>query len=744
MASFSDASALASKTTVAVAVRHGRGSRRAVSWVSEHLGPLSCRIVLVHVIPPISFIPSPSGEMIPVEKMEKDVVAMYKHDTNRRVVESLDPLKRLFGRRKVEILVLEGHDPATALIRYVSDNCIRNLVVGASSSRYSCLGRIINQADVASAVLEKTPNHCNVIVVSRRRLKMKIPKLDTPTGSDNCTEVQLISHRAFSESERKWILREQFLHSFLGGNIQKYAASSLSASSSMCTDQNSRSEVPRIIYANTTQSFGAEDEVLKLKTDLQTTLAMYERACEDLVQAKKKIQSLSIECSQETKKVQDALQREAALKCLIEMKTSHSEDSNLEVEAQKQLMQETVDRYQAEISANQASLDKSNVVNAFLARGNRCRRYSKVEIEEATDNFSAAKKIGEGSYGNVYRCTLDHKEVAIKVLKQDSKERMEEFLLEVEILSQLHHPNLVLLLGFCPENGTLIYEYMENGSLDNHLLYQNDKQVQPLPWLVRFRIVLEVARGLAFLHRTKPEPIVHRDLKPGNILLDQNYTSKIGDVGLAKLLCDVVPDGLTEYKETVLVGTLYYMDPEYQRTGTIRPKSDLYALGVITLQLLTGRHPHGLLMSMERAVENGSLAALFDRSVPDCPVEAAERLAKLALQCSQLRCRDRPDLEDEFLPEMEEIMRIANGAGAYELERSNMQVVPRHFICPIMNEMMEDPYLAGDGHTYEYRAITAWLEKSDISPVTKQKLQHTSIIPNISLRSALQEWKLSG
>jgi serine/threonine protein kinase len=242
---------------------------------------------------------------------------------------------------------------------------------------------------------------------------------------------------------------------------------------------------------------------------------------------------------------------------------------------------------------------------------------------------------------------------------------------------------MVLLLGFCPENGTLVYEYMENGSLDDHLLYRNDKQATPLPWLVRFRIVLEVSRGLAFLHSAKPEPIVHRDLKPGNILLDQNFTSKIGDVGLAKLMSDVVPDGLTEYKETLLVGTLYYMDPEYQRTGTVRPKSDLYALGVITLQLLTGRHPNGLLMTMRKALENESLAEVFDRSIHDWPVEATERLVNLALRCCQLRCRDRPDLENEFLPEMEEILRMATGV--YEFERFNMRAVPRHFICPILN-----------------------------------------------------------
>ncbi|KAF3333445.1 U-box domain-containing protein 34 [Carex littledalei] len=568
MASLQSSSALESETTVVVAVRRSSSSRRAAAWASDHLGALSCRILLVHVIPLISFIPSPSGEMTPVEKMEKEVVAMYKHDKIHRALEALAPLKQLFGRRNVEMIVLEGHSPAATLVNYISENGIRNLVMGASSFGDSCFRRIFNQADVASTILEKMPSHCNVIIVSKKRLKMKISKLDNPIGTvldatvgpDSHTEVQSISHRDFSESERKWFFREQFMRIFLGGGSHKHEMSRLTTSAFMDTNQSSRGGFSGISCAKTPQAFGAEDEVLKLRTDLQNTLAMYDQACEDLVQAKKKIQSLSIEHSEEAKKVQAALQREAK-------------------DGRKQLTQETLDRYRAEIIANQASMEKSNVVNGSLAREKRCRRYSQEEIEEATDNFSAAKKIGEGSYGNVYRCTLDHTEVAIKVLKQDSKEKMEEFLRE--------------------------------------------------------------------------------------------------------LMFDIVPDGLTEYNETILVGTLYYMDPEYQRTGTVRPKSDLYALGVITLQLLTGRHPNGLLMSMERAVENGSLAEVLDKSVHDWPVEAAERLVKLSLRCSQLRCRDRPDLEDEFLPEMEEIMRMATGV--HELERFNMRAVPKHFICPILN-----------------------------------------------------------
>ena len=261
----------------------------------------------------------------------------------------------------------------------------------------------------------------------------------------------------------------------------------------------------------------------------------------------------------------------------------------------------------------------------------------------------------------------------------------------MEILSKLHHPNLVLLLGFCPEIGCLVYEYMENGSLEDQLI--NNKG-QPLHWFLRFQIIFDVSCGLAFLHGTKPEPIVHRDLKPGNILLDKNYVSKIGDVGFAKLISDLVPEGLTEYRDTVIAGTLFYMDPEYQLTGTVRPKSDLFALGIIILQLLTGKRPHGLVCSIEEAIEKGALPDVLDKSQTDWPIAEAEMLAKLGLRCTALKCRDRPNLESEVLPELENILSRVTAS----LKLENI-VAPSHFICPIL-QVKNIPYFAAQYHFF--------------------------------------------
>ncbi|THU47179.1 hypothetical protein C4D60_Mb09t12800 [Musa balbisiana] len=202
----------------------------------------------------------------------------------------------------------------------------------------------------------------------------------------------------------------------------------------------------------------------------------------------------------------------------------------------------------------------------------RYRKYAIEEIEAATEYFADHHKIGEGGYGPVYKCYLDHTAVAVKVLRPDAAQGRSQFHQEVEILSCIRHPNMVLLLGACPEYGCLVYEYMANGSLEDRLFRRGNTPV--IPWQYRFRIAAEIATCLLFLHHKKPEPLVHRDLKPGNILLDKYYVSKISDVGLARLVPPSVANSVTQCRMTSTAGTFYYIDPEYQQTGMLGVKSD--------------------------------------------------------------------------------------------------------------------------------------------------------------------------
>ncbi|VAI77675.1 unnamed protein product [Triticum turgidum subsp. durum] len=756
---------------VAVAVRgDGRASRRAARWAAAAPG----RVALVHVIPPLAFVPTPTGEQVPVERMAAGVVEMFSQDRRARAQDVFLPFRRLFGSKTVETVVLEGHSVVEALARYAAESGVRTLVLG--SATLSWFRRILWLQDLPNTVLKAMPCSCNVFIVSRHRLTIKLA-YQTQTGNSNtCSKIQSVSHRAFALQLTSQVQDKQSLHNLPDVNTPKssgvtssdscsQARSSLSNSSSaaksseshrrrlfgsLCrktpgrtgdTDFDSIGQLKEFPYVSLSSTEEQRiDEVAKQRKELQDKPMMYVEACENHVHAKKKIQVLSNGCSEDLQKVQDALQWEDFFKQKAAPEKNKHFRAIEEAEMVKEAFtREAYSKHNAETVTNMATTEKAKVLDALLSRGKSCRRYSRHEIELATENFSDAKKIGEGGYGIVYRCTLDHTEVAVKVIQQDSRGKIDEFFKEVEILSRLHHPNLVLLLGFCPEIGCLVYEYMENGSLEDQLIDNEGRQ--PLHWFLRFQIIFEVARGLAFLHGTKPEPIVHRDLKPGNILLDKNYVSKIGDVGFAKLISDLAPDGFTEYRDdTVIAGTMYYMDPEYQLTGTVRPKSDLFALGVIILQLLTGKRPHGLILSVEEAVRKGTFPDILDVSLNDWPIAEAEMLAKLGLHCTALRCRNRPDLEQVVLPELENILSRLTSSQKFESQNT---VVPSHFICPISQEVMDDPCVAADGHTYERTAIEAWLKKHKISPITKHILPSLTIIPSHSLHEAIQQWKRS-
>jgi len=229
--------------------------------------------------------------------------------------------------------------------------------------------------------------------------------------------------------------------------------------------------------------------------------------------------------------------------------------------------------------------------------------------------------------------------------------------IQVEVLSCIRHPNMVLLIGACPEYGCLVYEHMANGSLDDCLFCRGNKP--PIPWQLRFKIAAEIGTGLLFLHQTKPEPLVHRDLKPANILLDRNYVAKISDVGLARLVPPSVADNVTQYRMTSAAGTFCYIDPEYQQTGMLGVKSDIYSLGVIFLQILTAKPPMGLTHNVERAIEKGTFIDMLDPKVTDWPTEDCLILAKIAVRCAELRRRDRPDLGKEVLPELNRLRELA-------------------------------------------------------------------------------------
>ncbi|GAV83046.1 Pkinase domain-containing protein [Cephalotus follicularis] len=222
------------------------------------------------------------------------------------------------------------------------------------------------------------------------------------------------------------------------------------------------------------------------------------------------------------------------------------------------------------------------------------KEFSFADLRSATKNFKPDTLLGEGGFGKVYRGWVDEKTlapsksgcgmiVAIKKLNEESMQGFQEWQSEVNFLGRLSHPNLVRLLGYCWE-GTellLVYEFLQKGSLENHLFRRTP--LEPLSWDIRLKIAIGAARGLAFLH-SSDKHVIYRDFKASNILLDGSYNAKISDFGLAKS----GPAGEESHVTTRIMGTHGYAAPEYLATGHLYVKSDVYGFGVVLLELLTG------------------------------------------------------------------------------------------------------------------------------------------------------------
>uniref|UniRef100_A0ACD5ZME4 Uncharacterized protein n=1 Tax=Avena sativa TaxID=4498 RepID=A0ACD5ZME4_AVESA len=219
--------------------------------------------------------------------------------------------------------------------------------------------------------------------------------------------------------------------------------------------------------------------------------------------------------------------------------------------------------------------------------GKTAKSFTFRELATATKNFRFDYLLGEGGFGRVYKGQLENGQVvAVKQLDLNGFQGNREFLVEVLMLSLLHHPNLVSLVGYCADGDQrlLVYEYMALGSLADHLLDINADQI-PLSWHRRMKIAHGTAKGLEYLHEKANPPVIYRDLKSPNILLDEEYNPKLSDFGLAKL----GPVGGKTHISTRVMGTYGYCAPEYIRTGQLTIKTDVYSFGVFLLELITGK-----------------------------------------------------------------------------------------------------------------------------------------------------------
>ncbi|KAM5547071.1 hypothetical protein ABKV19_001530 [Rosa sericea] len=291
-----------------------------------------------------------------------------------------------------------------------------------------------------------------------------------------------------------------------------------------------------------------------------------------------------------------------------------------------------------------------NILGALKSLPETPKEFSYQELKKATNNFDDKHKLGQGGFGVVYRAVLakeDNLEVAVKMFSRDEVKGRDDFLAELTIINRLRHKHLVRLLGWCHKNGMLliVYEYMPNGSLDNHLF--SGPENATLEWKQRYKIVTGVISALHYLHNEYNQRVIHRDLKASNIMLDTYFNACLGDFGLARAL----ENEKTSYAELEGVpGTMGYIAPECFHTGKATCESDVYGFGAVVLEVVCGQRPWTKIGGYQFLVdwvwslhrEGRVLEAVDERLGNDYVVEEAQRLLLLGLACSHPIANERP------------------------------------------------------------------------------------------------------
>ncbi|KFK34833.1 hypothetical protein AALP_AA5G199000 [Arabis alpina] len=324
-------------------------------------------------------------------------------------------------------------------------------------------------------------------------------------------------------------------------------------------------------------------------------------------------------------------------------------------------------------SMRMLSMRRQRSGTSSMKHADKAEEFSFSELASATGNFSLENKIGSGSFGVVYRGKLDDgREVAIKRGEVNAKmkkfqEKETAFDSEIAFLSRLHHKHLVRLVGYCEEREErlLVYDYMKNGALYDHL--HDKKNVEKHSslinsWKMRIKIALDAARGIEYLHNYAVPPIIHRDIKSSNILLDSNWVARVSDFGLSLMGPELGKDH-HPHRPTKAAGTVGYIDPEYYSLNVLTDKSDVYGLGVVLLELLTGKRaifknsgdveedcvPVHLVDYSVPAITADELGRILDQRVGSPELgegDAVELVAYTAMHCVNAEGRNRPTMTD--------------------------------------------------------------------------------------------------
>ncbi|KAL6967509.1 hypothetical protein U1Q18_033318 [Sarracenia purpurea var. burkii] len=764
----------------------GRSVDKSVAllqWTFRQFG--SAEICILHVHQPSPRIPTLLGKL-PASQASSEVLSAYRREEKEQMRKLLFNYWNICYQSKVKAcaIITEASQVQKGIVDLVNEHGIRKLVMGATLE--NCMKA--KMSGKASYAAKNAPQFCEIWFVNKGKHAWTREAFEDPSsvGSISQQETAIpdnLRSKSLQYLKSEVISHPEYLQLSSARNIlcagiknwdQAEAVSSTSSSSGYISSAEPRvssDSAPKVDEENlhdllreiTIEAEVSSEEVirefLKCKNleaeavEAISKVKALESAREHEIKIKKEAEdSLKLTIHEREKlldereeiirelnkalrniallesRVQEANRRReeatGELKLILASITALQHEKQ-EIRQQKMEAKRWLDRWKTRGQAGGGSYN--GLIIGLSEDSSELAEFSLADLQTATCGFSESFKIGQNGYGSEYKGEILDRTVAIKKLHPHSMQRQPEFQQEVQILGKLRHPHLVNLIGICPEAWCLVYEYMPNGSLQDRLFRRSN--ICSLTWMIRARIIAEISSALLFLHSCKHEKIVHGDLKPENILLDSDLSCKLCDFGLCRLMPEEMHRCPSFRRDTEFKGAFSYTDPEFHKTRSLTPKSDIYSFGLIILQLLTGRDPVGLAGEVRKAVLCGKLASILDSSAGEWPFYVSKRLVDLGLQCCESNSRDRPELTPILVRELE------------QLHSSEERPVPSFFLCPILQEIMHDPQVAADGFTYEGEALRGWLENGrETSPMTNLKLDHLHLTPNHALRLAIQDW----
>ncbi|KAL9245373.1 hypothetical protein vseg_019035 [Gypsophila vaccaria] len=679
-------------------------------------------ICVFYVVVPAQTITLSNGFDAPAHSVAENEVRRFREGERQEGAAILDACDEICKASKVPVQTIQVRNESITqgILELICQLNIRKLVMGAAANSSYSRKMSTPMSKKANYVLRSAPDFCHIwfvcnnhLIFTRegrsRTLTLKIER-NLLNRSDTSVEFQPYSQRRASAAGDSSSLSPSrdigsspisttpsSLIDRLYAQLQQVQKEFKVSADKLHSELKQRQKAENEALEANLKVRAAENDLAELKEELKDTKAKVETALVKVFNASVKL----VSCENLTEELRAKLKE-------TEKNLESSENSRT---MYKKICDSLQTKFNDAFHVSQGSTDHfSEDVPLFSCD------FSLVDLEKATNSFDPSLIIGEGGYGDVYRGFLNHTEVAIKIRYPDSLQGTSEFKKEVNVLTNLPHPNLVTLVGTCTESWGLIYEYLPNGSLQDRLICKNN--TPPLPWQIRIQIATELCSALNFLHSRKPNSIIHSDVNPANVLLDSNFVCKLSGFGSCRIISN---------------------DEVVTRPMTV--KGDVYSFGMILLCLLTGELSAPIVERVQHALEKNDLYDILDHSAGDWPFVRVTQLAHLALRCCHPILDQRPDLASEvwkmLKPSNDPTRSLSN-----PLWQISDEQVPPYFNCPILQEIMHDPHFAADGFTYEASAIKAWFDGGhETSPMTNLKLANCLLTPNRALHSAIQEWQ---